>query len=289
MTSHDVVAILRKKIGIKKIGHSGTLDPFATGVLVIGINNATRLFEYLESDKVYIAQITFGIDTDTNDITGKVLHENSSFPNINSILEKLNIFKGKINQVPPIYSAININGTRAYKLARNNKINIIDLKGREVEIYSIDVVSYSDASNSNGILLLKLRIHCSGGTYIRSIARDLGKALNTCAVLSALERVQIGRHFSFTESTKLESIDNITWKQFLIKPQDVSPLQRINLSSLQIKDIIYGKSITINQSSVHEINKPLLMVDNNNNLIAVGILTNDCIIKPVKVFSTHEY
>ncbi len=277
MTSHDVVAILRKKIGIKKIGHSGTLDPFATGVLVIGINDATRLFEYLKSDKIYIAQITFGIDTDTNDITGNLLQESSIIPDIHDIAEKLNHFKGKIKQVPPIYSAINVNGTRAYKLARNNKIDIGDLKEREAEIYSIEVISYSKP-------LLTVKIHCSGGTYIRAIARDLGKALNTCATLSSLERLQIGEHFFSTKSISLDLIDNVNWNQLLIKPQDVLPLEKINLSQSQIKDITYGKSIPIDEIATYKTNQHLLLIDNNNNLIAIGILTSDCIIKPVKVF-----
>src|SRR3989338_8476907 len=133
-TSHDVVATLRKYIGIKRIGHSGTLDPFATGVLVIGINEATRLFEYLPSDKVYIATITFGTETDTNDITGKIIKESNYIPLLEEIKEKLKDLTGKIKQKPPIFSAIKINGHRAYKLARENKISEDNIDEKTVEI-----------------------------------------------------------------------------------------------------------------------------------------------------------
>ena len=113
-TSHDVVAILRKSLGIKKIGHCGTLDPFATGILVIGINEATRLIEYLPSDKTYLAKIKFGIETDTNDITGNVILRTDIIPPLSEIKEALKFFKGTIKQKPPVFSAIKLNGKRAY-------------------------------------------------------------------------------------------------------------------------------------------------------------------------------
>ena len=139
-TSHDVVAKLRKALGIKKIGHAGTLDPFASGVLIIGINEATRLFEYLPSDKVYIAEIKFGIETDTDDITGKITNESNNIPTLDQITEKIKLFTGDIKQKPPIYSAINIKGEKAYKLARKNQISLDDIKEKEVTIYSIEII-----------------------------------------------------------------------------------------------------------------------------------------------------
>ncbi|KAF0193611.1 MAG: tRNA pseudouridine55 synthase, partial [bacterium] len=214
-TSHDVVATLRKSIGIKRIGHSGTLDPFATGVLVIGINEATRLFEYLPSDKVYIANITFGTETDTNDITGKIIRESNYIPLLEEIKEKLKDLTGRIKQKPPIFSAIKINGHRAYKLARENKISEDNIDERTVEIYSIKIISYSSKD-------LQVEIHCSSGTYIRSIARDLGKLLNSCAVLSNLQRVNAGK-FTIDNSVSLDSINKLTLKEHLISP--ISALQ----------------------------------------------------------------
>lgn len=274
-TSHDVVAILRKSIGIKRIGHSGTLDPFATGVLVIGINEATRLFEYLSSDKGYIASITFGTETDTNDITGKIIRESNHIPSLKEIKEKLKDLTGKIKQKPPIFSAIKINGNRAYKLARENKISEDNINERTVEIYSIKIISYS---NKN----LQVEIHCSSGTYIRSIARDLGKLLNSCAVLSNLQRVNIGKYFTIDNSVSLHSINELTLKERLISPISVLQLEKIYLDSKQIEDISFGKPIKIVEAYNGVPLKQLL--DNNNRLIAIGTLTKDCILKPKKVF-----
>lgn len=279
-TSHDVVAKLRKILNIKKIGHSGTLDPFATGVLVIGINEATRLFEYLHSDKTYLATIQFGLETNTNDITGDVLYKSDKIPHLSEVSNELNKYKGKIKQVPPVVSAINIKGKRAYKLARENKINLTDLKEREIEIYSINIISY-DLPN------LVLKIHCSSGTYIRSIARDLGKALNTCAVLSELERTQIGIHFLSSQSINLESITTSNLEQYIISPEKALDLPKLYLNPDQIKDICFGKSITMSHIS-YKPEQPLLTLDNNNNLVAISLLTKNDIIKPIKVFYNNE-
>ncbi len=276
-TSHDVVAKLRKILNIKRIGHSGTLDPFATGVLVAGINEATRLFEYLHSDKIYLATIQFGLETNTNDITGDVLYKSDKIPQLPEVSDELNKYKGKIKQVPPIVSAINIKGERAYKLARENKINLSDLKEREVEIYSINIISYNRPR-------LVLKIHCSSGTYIRSIARDLGKTLNTYAIVSSLERTQIGIHFSSSQSINLESITSSNWEQHLIPPDKALDLPKLYINQDQIKDICFGKSITISNNESYKPEQPLLTLDNNNNLVAIGLLTKNDIIKPIKVF-----
>lgn len=223
-TSHDVINVLRKNLDIKKIGHAGTLDPFATGVLVIGINKATKLFQFLPQDKVYLAEITFGISTDTDDITGNTIEELADIPTLNGINEKLNTFTGKLKQKPPIFSAVKINGNRAYKLARNNQISLDKMKEKDVEVYSIEIVSYDDVGVCHGVRvchgkpLLTLKIHCSGGTYIRSLARDLGKALNSCATLSKLERVK-ACGFNLEDSLSLDLITKFTLSEYLISPK----------------------------------------------------------------------
>ena len=284
-TSHDIVAILRKSLDIKKIGHSGTLDPFATGVLIVGINEATKLFEYLPSDKAYLAEITFGIETDTDDITGKIIKKQNDVPTLNEITKKLELFKGKIKQTPPIYSAVKINGKRAYSLARKNNISLEDLKEREVEIYSIEIISYDLTGKS-----IKLKIHCSSGTYIRSIARDLGKSLNSCAVLSSLKRIKIGDFFSLEQSIDPKSLTKSNFLTYLIPPSKVISLEQIHLEQPQISDIFHGKSVKINEDQLRSTivaccsKPPLRILDNNNDLIAIGTLTNNCIIKPKKVF-----
>ena len=273
-TSHDVVVATRKLLGVKKIGHSGTLDPFATGVLIIGINEATRLFEYLPKDKVYSLEITFGIETDTNDITWKVIKEDKNIPGLNEVTNKLKNFTGQIKQKPPIFSAVKINGQRAYSLARKDQIDLDDLNEKEVEIYSIKIVSYENKK-------LKLTIHCSSGTYIRSIARDLGKTLNTCAVLSALERIKIGNCFSITQSINLESIDKLTMQEHLISPISVLGIPKIKLDPKQIEDIYHGRSINIETEICHGMS---LLADNNDRLLAIGTSCGNGIIKPEKVF-----
>lgn len=209
-TSHDVVVKLRRNLGISKIGHSGTLDPFATGVLVIGINHATKLFKFLPQDKAYLAEITFGTSTNTDDITGTVIERSESIPALNEINKKLNEFIGKIKQKPPVFSAVKINGERAYKLARKEEITLSDIKEKEVEIYSIDLISYLDKK-------LTLKIHSSSGTYIRSIARDLGKALNSCATLSKLERSK-ACGFNIEDSAPCDLITKSTLNKYLLLP-----------------------------------------------------------------------
>lgn len=288
ITSHDVVTILRKSLGIKKIGHSGTLDPFATGVLVIGINEASRLFEYLPSNKIYLATITFGIETDTNDITGKVLERLNNFPTIDEIKEKIKEFTGKIKQRPPIFSAVKIDGQRAYNLARKSQINLDDIKEKEVEIYSIDIISY-DVETYNNTSLLKLKIHCSSGTYIRSIARDLGRALNTCAVLSSLQRIKVGNCFNYEQSIDPQAINKLTLSNHLISPLSVMELEKIYLDNVQVIDVLHGKSIKVDfRNKQTEVQLTTSLLDNNNRLLGIGTLTDGCIIKPKKVFIKSE-
>ena len=292
-TSHDVIAILRKSLEIKKIGHCGTLDPFATGVLVVGINDATRLFEYLPSDKVYLAEITFGIETETDDITGKVISgdainrvpTSSKIPTLDEIKEKLLNFTGKIKQKPPIFSAVKINGNRAYKLARKNQIVLDDIKEKEIEIYSIEIVSYNDAVAYRN-KPLQLKIHCSSGTYIRSIARDLGKKLNTCATLSSLKRIKVGNFFTIEHSINLKSITKLTLHEHLILPISILEIPKIKLEPEQIKDICHGRSINIGSCPLEtpKTIKNASLMDNNDRLIAIGTSCGNGIIKPEKVF-----
>lgn len=276
-TSHDVVAMLRKSLGIKKIGHSGTLDPFATGVLTIGINDATRLFEYLPSDKVYLAEITFGIETNTDDITGKIINKTNNIPSIVDINKKLNQFIGKIKQRPPIFSAVKINGRKAYELARKNEIDTSDLIEKTIEIYSINVISCENNK-------FNLKIHCSSGTYVRAIARDLGKELNSLAVLSSLQRTKIGSYFTLEKSIAPESINKFNLENYLISPLTVIELPKVCLDSKQIFSIAHGNLVETRLIASLRANENVQILDSDNRLIAIGNLTNDFKIKPEKVF-----
>lgn len=280
-TSHDVVALLRKLLNIKKIGHCGTLDPFATGVLVIGLNNATRLFEYLPSDKDYIAKVIFGIETDTDDITGKIVRSVDYIPKEFEIRNKLKDFLGEIKQKPPIYSAVKINGERAYKLARKDSLLIEQMKEKTINIRSIEFLSFIKNE-------LEIKIQCSSGTYIRSFARDLGKALNTYATLEELKRIKVGDYFTLEKSISPYELDKSTLLKHLINPSEVINLKKIHLGSEQITDISMGKSVQVSTAEKvlndnNDSSMRLQLLDNNNKLIAIGTITDNYLIKPIKV------
>lgn len=185
ITAHDCVSNLRKILKQKKIGHGGTLDPMATGVLPIAVGNATRLLRFLPEGKAYNAKIRFGIVTNTDDITGEVISDHLC-PNLTlSEVEKyLPLFQGKITQRPPAFSAIQVNGKRLYDLARRGEINESDIPMREVEITEIKVLGWTEGDYPE----LDVAIACGSGTYIRSIARDLGEKLGYGATLSSLRR-----------------------------------------------------------------------------------------------------
>lgn len=184
MTSHDVVNIIRKKTGIKKVGHAGTLDPMATGLLILAVGKATKeISKFSGMDKIYEAEITLGAESDTDDAEGKLISVSSQIPKETEIGEALKNMTGETNQIPPKFSAKKINGVTAYKLARQGKE--FELKPKKITIYNLDLQNYSYP---------KINLVCkvSSGTYIRAIARDLGKVLQTGAYLSKLNRTKIG-------------------------------------------------------------------------------------------------
>lgn len=185
MTSHDVVNIVRKKTGIKRVGHAGTLDPLAQGILVIAVGreNTKRLNEYVKGEKEYVAEFKLGFESATDDEEGDKSEVNTKIkPNSNEIQTTLKKFVGKIKQTPPLYSAIKIAGKEAYKYARKGKT--VELKPREVEIKKIELLSYEYP-------LLKLKILCGPGVYIRSLARNIGEKLKTGAYLKSLIRTRV--------------------------------------------------------------------------------------------------
>ena len=185
MTSHDVVNRIRKIFNTKKVGHAGTLDPFATGVLPVAVGRATKFLEYLsDCDKSYRAEILFGTETSTGDITGEIIHQSECKPKaLLEVYEILNSFIGKIQQTPPKYSAIKINGRKAYEMARKNVE--FELPSREVTIYNLIVVSNTDNT-------LTIDVECSKGTYIRSLAFDIGQKLSCGAYVEELKRTNAG-------------------------------------------------------------------------------------------------
>ena len=193
LSSHDVVNRVRREVGEKRVGHAGTLDPDASGVLVIGIGQATRLLGLLTLDrKAYRARIEFGSATDTDDAQGEVV-ERAGVPDDLRDFEyaaaQLAVLEGETDQVPPAYSAISVNGKRAYELAREGKE--VELRSRRVTIYSAKLISVEGGENGEP-LVWTCDFDVSKGTYIRSIARDLGRSLGTCAHLCGLVRTSAG-------------------------------------------------------------------------------------------------
>ena len=217
-TSHKVVNIVRKGTRVRKVGHAGTLDPRASGVLVLCLGAATRLSEFLStSSKQYEAVIRFGISTDTYDADGEVVRETSRSPDQASIEAALDHFRGEIEQMPPPYSAIKIRGRKAYELARQGKQP--DLEPRQVTIHKLATVSYHPPE-------LALQIECSAGTYIRALANDLGEFLSTGAHLAALRRTKAGPfHLKQAVAFRLlqEKLADGTWEELVLPAASALP------------------------------------------------------------------
>ena len=236
MTSHDVVAKLRRTTKIKQIGHTGTLDPFAEGVLPICIGKATRLIEYLADSKAYVATVQFGKTTDTYDLEGTFLTESDKTVSEAEIIEALKNFQGEIEQVPPIYSALKVNGKKLYEYARAGQE--VEIKPRKVLIEDIKLISFNFESQ-----IAEIYIKCSKGTYIRTIGHDLGQNLGCGAYLTNLKRVQSGDFF-ITDSVNLDILDSLeTVRANIICPLDKLPLEQVIINEIEFKRIYNGLPI----------------------------------------------
>lgn len=205
MTSHDVVDRVRQMTGQRRVGHAGTLDPSATGVLVVCLGQATRVAEYLMADKVYLAQMCLGVSTDTHDAEGEVTATAEVDVREEEVREALASFVGPIQQVPPMYSALKREGTPLYKLARQGIT--VEREPRPVEIHDIELLAWTPP-------LLIIRVECSPGTYIRALARDLGQKLGCGAHLHSLTRLASG-HFTLEKAVSLEALAQGNWREFI--------------------------------------------------------------------------
>ena len=208
MTSHDVVDRLRRITGIKKIGHAGTLDPFATGLLICGIGRETtkKLDIFLKQDKEYLAQLKLGFASDTYDRDGKIEERQGEKPSLDTIEKVISGFKGEVEQKPPMFSAKKIKGKKLYQLAR--KGIEIELKPHKIFINEIEILNYNYP-------VLEIKVSCSSGTYIRSLANDIGKKLNCGAYLQELCRTKIG-NLSLIKAAELATLASQNWQKFLI-------------------------------------------------------------------------
>jgi len=246
LTSHDVVQIIRRGTGIRRAGHTGTLDPRASGVLVVLIGPAVRLSEYVSaSDKRYQATIHLGASTDTYDAEGRIT---SSSP-VDTITEEkfmeiLQQFVGEIEQVPPPYSAIKVKGKKAYEMARQGEE--VELQPRKINVYSLDLLEWAPPE-------AVIDVYCSSGTYVRSLAHDLGKALGTGAHLIGLRRTKSGR-FTLRDAVPQgrlkEAFDAGDWYQFLIPAAEaLGDWPLVELDPDQVDLIRHGHRIEAEQGS----------------------------------------
>lgn len=238
-SSHKVVSIVRQGTGIRKVGHAGTLDPRASGVLVLCLGSATRLSEFLSiASKCYEAVIRFGTSTETYDAEGDAVRVTHTAPEASAIRALIPGFVGEIEQIPPPYSAIKIKGKKAYELARKGEQ--VNLEPRKITIYNLELVDYSPPD-------LTIRVECSAGTYIRSLAHDFGEALDVGAHLASLRRVKSGP-FTLEDCVSLSELEQsfVTggWDQFVRPAADALPdLPKVELQGSQLDNVLNGRRI----------------------------------------------
>lgn len=264
-TSHDVVAKVKKILNIKKVGHTGTLDPNATGVLPLLLNTGTKLSKYLiEHDKEYEVTLELGIKTDTADIEGNVIKkEEVNWKKLNDIEETLNTFLGEQTQIPPIYSAIKVNGKKLYEYARSGQN--INIESRNIQIYEIELQKIDKQKNE-----INFRVHCSKGTYIRSLCEDIAQRLGTIGYMKELKRTKVG-NFTISEAVKIEEIENN--KEQIIKEKLISiekffeSKESIKLNKKQLDKFLNGVKIRIDkQEDICRI------YNENNEFIGIGTI-----------------
>ena len=269
MTSHDVISVLRKITKIKQIGHSGTLDPFAEGVLPVAIGKATRLIEFLDDDKEYLAQVSFGKNTSTYDIEGDVVFESGTRVCRDEVVEALKNFEGEILQMPPLYSAIKVRGKKLYEYVREGKS--VEVSPRKVFIKSIELKSFDEENQ-----LAEILISCSKGTYIRSIAYDLGKILSSGAFLSKLVRVRAG-NFKIEDSVTLDELKNGIEDHIFIPKFS---LAQYEISDDEHEKILHGQFLKVENNFS---DGDTIILTYNNEISATAKIDKD-LIKVKKVF-----
>lgn len=252
-SSFQAINKAKRLIKADKVGHSGTLDPFATGLLVVTVNKATKVNQFIETqDKEYIATLKLGVKTSTLDLEGEVL-ATKEVPSLNEelIINALNKFKGKIKQIPPMFSALKVNGQKLYDLARQGIE--IERKEREVEIFNIELISFNEDE-------IKFKVHCSKGTYIRTLGESISEELNTYGHLIQLRRTRVG-NFKVEDAYKLDELDN--YKLFPIKDA-LTHYPKIQLNDDEITKIKNGLKFKFKTNE-----NEILIIDKNYEPIAI--------------------
>lgn len=266
MTSHDVVSFVRRTLHMKRIGHTGTLDPDAEGVLPVLVGQATKLSDLLMADeKRYYAGVKLGIVTDTDDTTGEILKKQDVRVTEDEVKEAISSFQGEIDQIPPMYSAIKVDGQKLYQLARKGIVT--QRKARRVNIYSLELSDFDRDT-------FHISVHCSKGTYIRALCRDIGEKLGTGAAMSSLVREQSGcftldNAHTFEEIT--EAAQKGTVESLLISPDDVlQQIPRIDVDEANAGKVKNGIRLRPQQLDIQDIKEnELVRVYSQNVLLCV--------------------
>lgn len=278
-TSHDVVARIRRRLTRQtKVGHAGTLDPFADGVLVVCVGPATRLADYVQAEpKRYLAEVTLGATSTTGDSEGEITEAPAAAaPPPDAVRNAANELTGTIRQVPPSHSAVHVEGRRAYKLARQGKR--VDLPARQVTIHAIDVLEYEYPR-------LVLDVACGSGTYIRALARDMGAGLGVGAYCSKLTRTAVGKF----ELPAAVAPDDLDPQRDLLSPLlALEDLEKATVSESDARRIAMGRAIRLAKAQGFEslgLDREIALVNERDDLLAIGRLKdNSGTVQPTKVF-----
>ncbi|QDR80543.1 tRNA pseudouridine(55) synthase TruB [Sporomusa termitida] len=277
MTSHDVVAYIRRLYGLKRVGHAGTLDPAAAGVLPVFVGNATRLVEYLaDADKSYRAELTFGFETDTGDDTGQIIQSRPyNRPQLSQIEAALASFIGVSEQIPPMYSAVKIAGKKLYELARAGQV--VERKARTIVIEKLVLVTEAESG-------LVFDVKCSKGTYIRTLCADIARRLDCLAVMSFLVRTRVGS-FCLEQSLTLEEITANKEQALQAADTALTHIPAVILSEQEAQAVKNGRSICCRQSGADLVR----MYDRQQNFLGIGRETGQSeertMLIPVKILS----
>lgn len=272
MTSQSVCLKIKKMLNLKKCGHNGTLDPNATGVMVVGLDSATKMLKFInEHDKEYIATIAFGLDSNTLDMDSEITRKVDMKLSIEEINNALLKIKNTKTQIPPLTSAIKIDGMKLYEYQR--KGIDVDIPKREVTLYDYEIVS--DLRNTCGYFEIDIRLFVSKGYFIRSLARDLGKLLGGCAILKDLRRTKSG-DYKIEDAIKLDSIS----KDNIIPIFDFFKFKKVYVKDYLIPLVKNGITLDERQTNLHE----PFYVDSKEGILAIYEEVSNLKYKPVLIF-----
>ena len=278
ITSHDVVARVRRVIGSRQVGHAGTLDPFATGALVVCVGRATRLVQFLTGlDKDYLGTVRLGFATDTQDLTGKQITplRSSKESNLESVRRVLDEFIGPQLQTPPMFSAKKVGGERLYRAAREGRE--IAREPVAITIHSIALIDGGQsplAKNEDGTMDLRIKVRCSSGAYVRTLAHDIGERLGVGAHLAALRRTAVG-HFEIEQSVTLEVLEKMSrdeiLERVLISPAEMlSHLRALTLDRESVSRVMTGRAVAASPLWFEGEEGFVRLCDETGGLVAIG-------------------